>query len=127
MNPSDERFPKTLRLRRRHEFLGVQRSSYRLVTQHFIVYARPTGDRQTRIGITVSRKVGRAHHRNRIKRLVREAFRLNRSVLPDGLDAVMVARPGRGMPELNDIASQLVPSLQELKERVKQRQAKRRS
>ena len=127
MNPSDERFPKRVRLRRRNEFLGVQRSSYRLVTQHFIVYARPTGDRETRIGVTVSRKVGRAHYRNRIKRLVREVFRLNRSALPQGMDAVMVARPGRGLPVFTEVQAQLVPSLSELKQRIDERQAKRRS
>ena len=127
MNPSDERFPKTVRLRRRKEFLGVQRSPHRLVTQHFIVYARPTGDRDTRIGITVSRKVGRAHQRNRVKRLVREVFRMNRSTVPSGLDAVLVARPGRGLPDFGEVEAQLVPSLMELKQRVAKRKGKRRS
>ena len=127
MKSSDERFPKTLRLRRRREFLGVQRSPYRLVTQHFIVYARASGDRDTRIGITVSRKVGRANQRNRIKRLEREVFRKRRVELPRGLNVVMVARPGRGLPSYDDVESQLVPSLGTLKERVVQRHGKRKS
>jgi len=123
----DERFPKTLRLRRRNEFLGVQRGPFRLVTQHFIVYARPAGDRETKLGITVSRKVGRAHQRNRIKRVVREVFRKSRADMPRGLNVVMVARPGRGLPGYENVVDELLPSLIELKGRVEKRQGKRNS
>lgn len=48
--------------------------------------------RPTRLGVTVTRKVGRAHQRNRIKRLVREVFRQERSHLPPGYDMVWVAK-----------------------------------
>ncbi len=46
----------------------------------------------TRLGVTVTRKVGRAHQRNRIKRLAREVFRQERGHLPAGYDMVMVAK-----------------------------------
>lgn len=46
----------------------------------------------TRLGVTVTRKVGKAVKRNRIKRLVREVFRRERRSLPDGLDMVWVAK-----------------------------------
>jgi ribonuclease P protein component len=46
----------------------------------------------TRLGITVTRKIGNAVERNRIKRLVREVFRLHRARLPEGLDLVWVAK-----------------------------------
>jgi ribonuclease P protein component len=46
----------------------------------------------TRLGVTVTRKVGRAHERNRIKRLVREVFRQERTALPPGYDMVWVAK-----------------------------------
>ncbi len=46
----------------------------------------------TRLGVTVSRKVGSAVIRNRIKRLIREAFRLQRHRLPQTLDLVVVAK-----------------------------------
>lgn len=46
----------------------------------------------TRLGVTVTRKVGKAVKRNRIKRLVREAFRRERRSLPEGLDMVWVAK-----------------------------------
>jgi ribonuclease P protein component len=49
-------------------------------------------DMPTRLGITVTRKVGNAVARNRIKRLVREVFRQHRARLPPGLDIVWVAK-----------------------------------
>ncbi|MBV1858982.1 MAG: ribonuclease P protein component [Nannocystaceae bacterium] len=48
--------------------------------------------RPTRLGVTVTRKVGRAHQRNRIKRLAREVFRQERALLPPGYDMVLVAK-----------------------------------
>ena len=118
MNSADERFPKAFRLRKRREFLAVQRSRYRYTTQHFIVYARHRGERDTRIGITVSKKVGKAHQRNRVKRLVREAFRLNRCRLPKGLDVVLVAKKGTSSACYTDVESQLMRAVTELKSRA---------
>lgn len=69
--------------------------------RHFIVFVSPraSGSGQgpigvppTRLGITVTRKIGNAVVRNRIKRLVREVFRQNRTRLPEGLDLVWVAK-----------------------------------
>ena len=70
-----------------------------MVTAHFIVYGRTNGRPISRLGITVSRKVGKAVVRNRVKRLVREAFRRNREALPTGLDLVFVARAGKPATE----------------------------
>lgn len=101
-----EGLPKRLRLRRRPEYLAVQRSSHRVVTPHFIVYGRRNGG-ATRIGITVSRKVGKANVRNRIKRLVREAFRRNHGALPSGLDLVAVARNERPVDDYRAVVAEL--------------------
>lgn len=90
--PSTEGFPKRLRLRKRRQFLAVQRRGRRLGTEHFLVFARPNGGGPTRLGITVSKKVGKAVLRNRVKRLVREAFRRHTDRLPEGFDVVFVAR-----------------------------------
>ena len=54
--------------------------------------SEPPPLRPTRLGVTVTRKVGRAHQRNRIKRLAREVFRQERSHLPAGYDMVLVAK-----------------------------------
>jgi ribonuclease P protein component len=57
-----------------------------------IVYACENGLPHLRLGLSVSRKVGRATHRNRLRRLYREAFRLTRHEMPVGLDLVLIPR-----------------------------------
>src|SRR5438093_7608810 len=69
-----------------------------------IVYACENGLPYLRLGLSVSRKVGQATHRNRLRRLYREAFRLTRHEMPTGLDLVLIPR----RPE--------APTLDELKQ-----------
>ncbi len=59
-----------------------------------MLYVFPTADRaaEPRLGLSVSRKVGGAVDRNRVKRLLREAFALEAARLPQGTDVVVVAR-----------------------------------
>ena len=69
---------------------------------HFVFYLRPNGGRPARLGITVSRKVGKAHDRNRVKRLLREVFRRSRALMPVGVDIVAVARSEQTCPTLDE-------------------------
>ena len=57
-----------------------------------ILYARKNRTGQNRVGITVSKKLGKAHIRNRIRRRLREAYRLNEDKFQPGWDIVVVAR-----------------------------------
>ncbi len=81
--------PKSLR---RSDFLRATRQGRRLATRFFIVFVSDRDDNgPTRLGITVTRKVGNAVFRNRIKRVVREWFR-HRSYELGACDLIVIAK-----------------------------------
>ena len=86
------------RVRRRREYLAIGRTAQRRQTRHFVVLSARRDD-GTRLGVTVSRKIGGAVVRNAVKRRVREAFRRNRKRLLPGHDFVVIAKPGAGSPK----------------------------
>ena len=75
------RWTKNHRLTRRAEFLACYEQGEKYHTRLFILHARP-GQAMARLGLTVSRKCGNSVERNRIKRVLREFFRLNQATLP---------------------------------------------
>ena len=85
-------FPKSLHLRTPREFAAVYDAKVRESRGPLLVYALPNGLHHPRIGLSTSRKVGTAVRRNRIRRLLREAFRLMQHDLPHGYDLVVVVR-----------------------------------
>lgn len=89
-----EKFPKSVRLRKRPEFLKLSRAGRRHPSVNFVVISEPNDRGQCRLGITVSGKVGNSVTRNRIKRLVREVFRRCRSGLTPSRDFLVIARTG---------------------------------
>ncbi|MCP4677353.1 MAG: ribonuclease P protein component [Deltaproteobacteria bacterium] len=91
-NESGEHFPKHIRLRRRGEYLVVQRSGHKVQSRAFIGLVRVCHSGNTRLGITTTKRIGNAVTRNRTKRLVREAFRRGKMDLPDGIDLVVIAK-----------------------------------
>jgi ribonuclease P protein component len=100
----DHSFKKNERLLKRSEFLTVTQGGRKLHTRSFIVFSRSNGLGFSRIGITVSKKVGGSVVRNRIKRLVREFFRLNKAMIEKGIDIVVIAKGeavGKGFGEVS--------------------------
>lgn len=80
------------RLRGRRAFGLVYEANVRQNRGPLSVLARPNESGLTKLGLSVSRKVGKAVVRNRIKRRLREAFRLMQHELPGGYDVVVVVR-----------------------------------
>lgn len=106
-----ESFPKTARLRKRHEFLRVSRAGRKIHSPNFVVISNINEMGETRLGVTVSSKVGNAVVRNRIKRLVREFFRRRRRELPRGLDLCIIAKKSSSGLSYKVIADELKKSV----------------
>jgi ribonuclease P protein component len=102
--PRGERFPKALRLRARREFVHVQEQGVKVAAGPLLGLALRSGRPATRVGLTVSSKVGNAVERVRIRRRLRELFRRRRGLLPGGLDVVLIARPAAKQAETPALA-----------------------
>ena len=93
MTNSRYTLPKSRHLRLPTEFASVYEAKTRESRGPLTTYALPNGLAHPRLGMSVSRKVGTAVRRNRIRRLIRESFRLSQHDLPQGYDLVVVVRP----------------------------------
>jgi ribonuclease P protein component len=104
--------PKSCLLRKTAEFNQVYRSGRRLHGKNFSLIVLSGEQPDSRLGISIPRKVGNAVRRNRIKRLVRETFRLHRPLFPRSSDIVFTVRPGyapTGVEEVRTSVAALVP------------------
>lgn len=91
MDDQGRGFSKAERLRKRREFLGVYERGDKIQSTYFVLYMLENGRPHHRLGITVSRKIGRAVVRNRIKRRLREVFRTNKQAIFPHCDLVVNA------------------------------------
>jgi ribonuclease P protein component len=115
--PSDEAltfgFRKAEHLRSGADFRRVYEGKRSQADGRLIIYARGNDLPYSRVGFSVSRKVGKAVYRNRLRRLYREAFRLTKHKLPKGLDLVLIPHGG-AEPSLKDLKRSLLHMVRQL-------------
>ena len=105
-------FKKYERLRKQKEFFAVKKEGTRIHTRNFVLLIRRNDLPYYRLGIIVSKKVGNAVVRNRIKRCLREFFRLNRNKFaPPPSDIVIIAKKGANRLKTRAITEELLPIL----------------
>ena len=115
----DQRFSRVHRLRLQTDFDRVYQQDAYLADHVLVVHGCRNGLAISRLGLSVSRKVGGAVVRNGWKRRIREAFRQHREHLPAGFD--FVVRPRRGaVPDYPAIAASLPRLLSRLAGRLSQ-------
>ena len=109
------------RLHRSAEFIRLQRTGVRFQSPHFVLYAAnlEREPERSRLGVTVSRRIGNAVVRNRVKRRVREIFRKSiRDTLPAGTSIVVIARGGAGSLASAAISDELTAAARNVRGRV---------
>ena len=87
-------FPKKVRLLKRAQFLALSKQGEKVHTDSFLAIVLKGTAQNNRIGITISKKVGNAVERNRIKRITREYFRHNKENISGPKDINIIAKKG---------------------------------
>jgi ribonuclease P protein component len=100
-------YKKNERLLNRKDFVNLNKTGKRHHSAHFTLITHNNRLGKTRLGITASRRTGNAVRRNRIKRLIREYFRLHKHQFPQGFDVVIVAKKGAGDLEYREVQKEL--------------------
>lgn len=109
MSSSPQRFtlPRVARITEKNEFQRVFSQGEKRWSRSFVCYVLIEAAGERRLGLVVSRKVGGAVVRNRVKRRIREFFRLNRHRFAPGLNLVVVTRMASAMLDGNACACEL--------------------
>lgn len=105
-------FARSERLLKPDEFVKVRKSGKRFYTKSFTVFILPNSLGRRRLGLSAGSRVGNAVRRNRIKRLLREFFRLNKGSFPDETDILISVKNAGYVNGLRDVESELIPALE---------------
>lgn len=104
-------FSKSDRVVRREDFLLAQKRGRRVHSAHFVIVLFDRGSGVSRLGLVTSRKVANAVGRNRVRRVLREVFRLNRPRFPERHDVVIIAREGAASLDSQTIRAEILGAL----------------
>jgi len=95
-------------LRKNSDFQAVYKSGKSYANKYLVIYTSKNGTDRNRLGISVSKKVGNSVVRHRIKRLVKESYRLHEQMFNSGLDIAVIARQGSDACDYASIESALL-------------------
>ncbi|MCM1186936.1 MAG: ribonuclease P protein component [Lachnoclostridium sp.] len=95
-------------LKKNHEFQFVYKNGKSYANKYMIMYVKENSTDKNRIGISVSKKVGNSVVRHRVKRLIRESYRLHEDIFNSGLDIVIIARQSAASAVYKEIESALL-------------------
>ena len=115
----DQGFSKKERLLKRKEFQLVFDNGERFGNNQLKIYALSNGNSVSRLGLVVGRKFGNSPRRNRFKRILREAYRLNKNLLSNGVDIVVIPKPGLTELTLNAIEEKFKIILIQINDKLK--------
>lgn len=101
-------------IKKNYEFRRLYNRGKNKVSPYLALYAIEKKQGPRRLGITVSTKVGCAVIRNRVRRRIREAFRLNEAKFADSVDIIVVARVRAGLATYAQIEKSLLSLAEEL-------------
>ncbi len=98
----------TYPIKKNEDFSLIYKKGRSRANKYFIMYAKKNGSDKNRIGISVSKKVGNSVVRHRVKRLVKESYRLHEKMFNSGLDIVVIARSSAADLGFYDVESALL-------------------
>ena len=104
----------TSSLKTNNDFRRVYRKGKSAVRPCLVVYARVNRSEGSRLGLTVTTRVGKAHTRNRVRRRLKEIYRLHESGLRPGYDMVVVARTRAAEVTYKRLETEFLSACQEL-------------
>ena len=96
------------RLRKTKEFDSVFQSGKSYANKYFVIYLSKNSLGANRIGVSVSKKIGNSVVRHRMKRLIKESFRLHEDMFNSGLDIVVIVRKGAEVLSYKEVTEALI-------------------
>jgi ribonuclease P protein component len=112
VNPTSEQFPHRVRIVRSADYRTLYRDGRRIQSERFVLFGLQNKIGHPRLGLTVSRKVGGAVVRNRVKRIFREIFRRSFSEIPSQFDIVVNAKSSCAGASYLELRAEFVASAQ---------------
>ena len=95
-------------LKNNRDFVNVYTSGKSYANRYLVIYTLKNNSDRNRLGISVSKKVGNSVVRHKLKRLIKESYRLHEKMFNSGLDIVVIARKGSDACDYAGIESALL-------------------